>query len=56
MQNGDDGGLREVAIGNLEAWKQSGVVKTLKYYSAEDAEVCAPCRLHHGAMIAIAAA
>jgi SPP1 gp7 family putative phage head morphogenesis protein len=54
MQNRDDGNLREIATGNLHAWKEFGVVKTLKYYSAEDTEVCAPCRRHHGAIVTIA--
>ena len=54
MQQGDDGNLREIATGNLYAWEESGVVKTLKYYSAEDTEVCAPCRRHHGTIITIA--
>jgi hypothetical protein len=54
MQLGDDGNLREIATGNLNAWKASGVVKTLKHYSAEDTEVCAPCRQHHGTIVTIA--
>ena len=36
MQEGDERDLREIATGNLDAWKASGVVKTLKYYSAEE--------------------
>jgi SPP1 gp7 family putative phage head morphogenesis protein len=54
MQQGDNGNLREVATGNLHAWKESGVVKTLKYYSAEDTDVCAPCRQRHGTIVMIA--
>mgnify|MGYP003694007633 CR=1 FL=1 len=53
MQQGDDGSLREIATENLNAWKEAGVVKTLKYYSAEDAEECAPCRRHHGLIVRI---
>jgi SPP1 gp7 family putative phage head morphogenesis protein len=51
MQPGGDDDLREIAVANLDAWKQSGVVKTLKYYSAEDAEVCSQCRQHHGMIV-----
>jgi SPP1 gp7 family putative phage head morphogenesis protein len=48
---GDD--LREIATGNLDAWKASGVVKTLKYYSADDAEVCSSCKQHHGLIVKV---
>jgi SPP1 gp7 family putative phage head morphogenesis protein len=53
MQQGDDGSLREIATENLNAWKEAGVVKTLKYHSAEDAEDCPPCRRHHGLIVRI---
>jgi len=35
--------IQETAAQNLTAWKNSGVVKTLKFFSAEDADVCAAC-------------
>ena len=31
MQEREHGDLREIATGNLDAWKASGVVKTLRY-------------------------
>jgi len=45
--------VQQTTAHNLAAWKDSGVVKTLKYYSAEDADVCATCRAHHGAILNI---
>ena len=54
MPGSDDGDLKEIAAANLDAWQRSGVVKTLKYYSADDADVCVGCRKHHGVIIAIA--
>ena len=51
MHQGNGGNVREIATGNLNAWKEAGVVKTLKYCSAEDTEVCAPCRQHHGTIV-----
>jgi len=42
---------QQTAADNLAAWKASGVVKTLKWYSAADADVCATCRAHHGAVL-----
>jgi hypothetical protein len=30
MQQGEHGDPREIATANLDAWKKSGVVKTLK--------------------------
>jgi SPP1 gp7 family putative phage head morphogenesis protein len=47
---------QQTAADNPTAWKKSGVVKTLKYYSAEDADVCAICRAHHGAVVNISEA
>ena len=38
---------------NKTAWKQSGVVKTIKWYTAEDATVCEFCREQDGKEIAI---
>ena len=53
-----DGGRRgRVGVGAivvficLDAWKQSGVVKTLMYYSAEDEGICSACKRHHGATV-----
>ena len=43
MQGGSDDDLRKIAIANLDAWKQSGVVKTLMHYSAEDASALDVC-------------
>jgi SPP1 gp7 family putative phage head morphogenesis protein len=38
---------------NREAWKQSGVVKTLIWYSAEDNRVCPECEALDGKEISI---
>jgi Phage Mu protein F like protein len=38
---------------NKEAWQQSGVVKTLKWYTAEDGKVCEFCQAQDGKEIAI---
>ena len=38
---------------NLAAWKHSGVVNSLKWYSAEDEDVCPACRAHDGRIIPI---
>ena len=46
--------IHETAAQNLLAWKNSGVVKTLKYFSAEDEDACASCRAHDGTIITIA--
>lgn len=43
--------LREIASANLDAWKRSGVVKTLKFYSADHADGCAVCERHHEKII-----
>jgi SPP1 gp7 family putative phage head morphogenesis protein len=43
--------VQQTAVQNLIAWKVSGVVKTLRWYSAEDADACAPCRARHGAVV-----
>jgi SPP1 gp7 family putative phage head morphogenesis protein len=53
MKQGDDGDLRETAFANLETWKQSGAVKTLRFYSAEDGGVCCDCRQRHGLIVSI---
>jgi hypothetical protein len=45
--------VQETAAANLAAWKRSGVVKTLKCYSAEDHDVCETCRHHDGNIIKI---
>jgi HK97 family phage portal protein len=38
---------------NKQAWQQSGVVKTLKWYTAEDGQVCEFCHEQDGKEIAI---
>ena len=43
--------VQQIAVDNLAAWKASRVVKTPKWYTAPDADVCAPCRSHHGAVV-----
>jgi SPP1 gp7 family putative phage head morphogenesis protein len=53
MERSGDEDLRKIAVGNLDAWKQSGVVKALKYFSAEDEGVCSACRARHGAIVTI---
>jgi hypothetical protein len=45
--------IYETAAQNLAAWKRSGVVKTLKCYSAEDDDVCETCRQHDGNIVKI---
>jgi SPP1 gp7 family putative phage head morphogenesis protein len=45
--------VKATASQNLAAWKKSGVVKTLKCYSAEDDDVCATCRQRHGSIVQI---
>ena len=55
MQQGEHGDLREIATGNLHAWKASGVVKTLKYYSAGDTgKFVRRAEQHHGTVVTIA--
>jgi hypothetical protein len=48
--------IQQTGADNLAAWKNSGVMKVPKYYSAEDADVCASCRAHHGAIVSISEA
>ena len=48
-----DGGLRKIAEANLVVWKRSDVVKTLKFYSADDGDACGACQQHHGKIIAV---
>ncbi len=43
--------VQQTAADNLAAWKASGVLKTLRRYSAEHADVCAPCRAPRGVVI-----
>lgn len=45
--------FRAANSANKEAWKQSGVVKTVKWYSAEDAKVCEFCEALDGEEISI---
>lgn len=44
---------KETAAHNLVAWREGGVVKTLKYYTADDADVCAACWGRHGLVVQI---
>lgn len=46
--------VQQIAADNLAAWKDSGVVMTLKWHSAEDPDVCATCRARHGTVPKIA--
>ena len=45
--------FRAANSANKEAWKQSGVVKTLKFYTAEDDHVCQFCSVLDGEEISI---
>jgi SPP1 gp7 family putative phage head morphogenesis protein len=56
MANADNEPIREIAAQNLLAWKKAGVVKSLKYYSADDDAVCDNCKKHSGAIIEISKA
>jgi len=46
-------GIRQIAAVNLDGWRRSGVVKTLKFYSADDAVACAVCECHHQEIVAV---
>jgi len=48
--------VQETAAQNLATWKTSGVVKTVKYYGAQDTDVCAACRARHGVVVNISEA
>lgn len=39
--------------GNKEAYKQSGVVKSIRWYTAEDEQVCEFCGQEHGKIIGV---
>jgi hypothetical protein len=43
--------VQQTAAENLAAWKASGVVKTLRWYSAEDTDVCAACKAQHAIVV-----
>ena len=45
--------LAEIAASNLQAWKESEVVKTLKIYNAPNGVVCSECRKHDSAIVQI---
>jgi hypothetical protein len=45
--------IRQTLERNLIAWQRSGVVKTLKVYSADDAAVCDHCKPLHTTIIEI---
>jgi hypothetical protein len=49
----DGRGMREIAAANLDAWKRSCVVKTLKFYSADDGDACGTCKRHHEKIVAV---
>jgi|SoiMethySBSTD1v2_1073268.scaffolds.fasta_scaffold134086_6 SPP1 gp7 family putative phage head morphogenesis protein len=53
MERSGDEDLRKIAIANLDAWKQSGVVKAFRYFSAEDEGVCPACKARLGAIVKI---
>jgi len=53
MERSGDEDLRKIAIANLDAWRQIGVVKALRCFSAEDEGVCSACRGHNGAIVTI---
>jgi hypothetical protein len=42
---------KEISSQNLDAWQKSGVVKTLKYYSAADDAVCSECAKNSGVVV-----
>lgn len=45
--------IKQIAVNNLQAWRLSGVVRTLKCYSAQDRDVCPQCADHLGAVVKI---
>lgn len=45
--------FRTANLGAKEAWKQSGVVKTVKWYTSGDERVCAICGPLHGKTIGV---
>lgn len=45
--------FRSANWANKEAWQQSGVVKTVKWYTSEDADVCQYCAAQDGKEIPI---
>ena len=40
-------------LANRRAWQQSGVVKTLKWFAADDADMCGLCASLHGKVISV---
>lgn len=44
---------KEAAANNLAVWRERGAVKTLKYYTADDAGVCSACWERHGSIVRI---
>ena len=45
--------IHETAAQNLTAWRNSGVIKALKFLSADDPDVYVRCRALHGAIVSI---
>ena len=45
--------FRTANLATKEAWKQSGVVKTVKWYTAEDSLVCPLCEPMDGKVVSI---
>ena len=45
--------LRKIARDNLTAWRASGVVKSVRYYTAEDESVCPECAKRAGSTVPI---
>jgi hypothetical protein len=53
MQEGCSDDEREIALANQGAGKQSGVVKTVKFISGQDADVCAACKRHDRRIVGV---
>jgi hypothetical protein len=45
--------VNEIAKQNLSAWKESDVVKSVKWHTVEDKDVCATCREMSGSIVPI---
>ena len=45
--------FRTANFATKEAWKQSGVVKSIKWYTAEDEKVCEFCGIMDGKIVGI---
>ncbi|MGB7915289.1 MAG: hypothetical protein WCF79_08375, partial [Rhodomicrobium sp.] len=40
-------------LANRRAWQQSGVVKTLKWFAADDADMCGLCAILNGKIVSV---